>query len=368
MVAVQHPIYFHCVPVGPPDNNDYPHMIIAVAEGLRELGVPTASNIDYWRTSADNDDYLLRADPHITPDDCSAVVVGDGYPKFHGGLPRDLFREHRRYRTIYIDSEDGYPTPAFADEFRKFDVILRPHYSKRLPHPQNFVPWAYGLTTRIVRATQGAPAAPRRKQVLVSYRVPHPVRTLSNKRFLDNLARHVPVATFDDGFRPDLSDPAEQLHWHQTGRRHNTLFYNRLRETAACASFGGALIWPNWASRYSPLGLWQRVQRRLGLSFSPYTLTQWDSFRLWESWAAGCATLHLDLDMYGAVLPVMPTNWEHYIGIDLNRPGLAVERIRSDPGILERVGASGRAWALQHFSPAAAAKRFLKAVFGEEPA
>ena len=108
--------------------------------------------------------------------------------------------------------------------------------------------------------------------------------------------------------------------------------------------------------------MWQRIAARVSPPAFPYALSQWDSFRLWESWAAGCATFHLDLANYGAVLPVMPRNWEHYIGIDLNRPGLAIERIQADDDLICRIATNGRAWALEHYSPVAVARRFLRAV------
>jgi hypothetical protein len=361
----QKPIYFYCSPVGPPEDNDYPHSLLAVAEGLRQLGVPLCSNVDYWKNSPAKDDYLLRHDPQITPDDCSAVVLENGYPRYGGGLPRDLFRKGRSYRTVFFDFHDEYPTSAFDDEYRKFDVIFRAHYSDRLYQPTNFTAWAFGFTNRIVRATEAAPPASQRKQaVLVSYRVPHGVRTRSNELFLKRLSPRLPIVHFEDGFKPSLSDPYDQLHWHQTGRRHNPAFYASLADSAACACFGGSLVNPILASRFSPLGIWQRVRSRMRQQPFSYTLTQWDSFRLWESWAAGCATFHLDLEKYGAVLPVMPKNWEHYVGIDLNRPEVAVDRIKSDQGILQRVAANGRAWALEHYSPMPVAKRFVRTVFG----
>ena len=95
-----------------------------------------------------------------------------------------------------------------------------------------------------------------------------------------------------------------------------------------------------------------------------HLVAQFDSWRLWESLAAGCATLHVDFERYGCVLPVMPTNWTHYIGIDLDRCDDAVERLLADPGIVERIGAAGREWVLTHYGPAPTARRLLALVDG----
>ena len=89
---------------------------------------------------------------------------------------------------------------------------------------------------------------------------------------------------------------------------------------------------------------------------------QWDSFRAWETWAAGCANINIDLDLYGPDLPVMPENWKHYIGVDLRRPKDAVERIADETDLLRRVAEQGRHWASKHYSPRAMAERFLKIV------
>jgi hypothetical protein len=91
----------------------------------------------------------------------------------------------------------------------------------------------------------------------------------------------------------------------------------------------------------------------------PRRAVQWDSFRFWEALAAGCAAINIDLDRYGVSLPVMPVNWTHYIGVNFDRPAEAAERIAADPGLLERIAAAGRAWALEHYSPPAMAARML---------
>ena len=95
---------------------------------------------------------------------------------------------------------------------------------------------------------------------------------------------------------------------------------------------------------------------------------QWDSFRFWETLAAGCAAFNIDIEHYGVELPVMPKNWQHYFGVDFNRADQFIERLREEPESIERVGLNGREWALTHYSPKAMAQRFL-AMFGydEQP-
>jgi hypothetical protein len=89
-------------------------------------------------------------------------------------------------------------------------------------------------------------------------------------------------------------------------------------------------------------------------------ILRWDSWRLWESWALGCIPIHLDFEKYGFRLPVMPTNWEHYIGLDLSNLENDVERLSSlSEAQLEDISRKGREWAWKHYSPMAVAERVL---------
>ncbi|MGL6340517.1 MAG: glycosyltransferase, partial [Waterburya sp.] len=133
---------------------------------------------------------------------------------------------------------------------------------------------------------------------------------------------------------------------------------------SACACFGGWFVpffLKNPGGKMSEIC--QSVYRRTG--WHSNKILQWDSWRLWESWGAGCTTFHLDFDKYGIQMPVMPENWRHYIGIDLNNVEQAINRIRKEPEILEYVATEGRKWAMEHYSPIVTAQRFLK-ILGEE--
>jgi hypothetical protein len=91
----------------------------------------------------------------------------------------------------------------------------------------------------------------------------------------------------------------------------------------------------------------------------PRRAIQWDSFRFWEALAAGCATFNIDLEYYGVILPVMPVNGEHYFGVRFDSAEQTISRLVEDPGLLARVAASGRQWAIEHYAPKVMAERFL---------
>jgi hypothetical protein len=174
-----------------------------------------------------------------------------------------------------------------------------------------------------------------------------------------------------DRTKDDLSkeplDAFDALMWRQTGRRFSRRYYDRLMSSQAVACFCGDMIPAApfaGADRYLAGGGKARLLRlvfEIADRFDPRPAraVQWDSFRFWETLAAGCAAINIDLDHYGVSVPVMPVNWTHYIGVNFARPAQAAERIGDDPGLLERVATAGRAWALEHYSPRALAARLL---------
>lgn len=370
-------VYFYCRD----EEANLQEDVIALAEGLDALGVSHSSSANYWRRSDTPGDYLLRHDPAVTPDDCDIVVVGYTWPSWmepgtyrvdRRPLPAGLFKPGRRYRTVYMDSHDGYRTVSWEPEFRQFDLILRSKLNRRAWHPSNMRPWVLGLNSRILDATAGAPPfADRRPQILINFGASHPfphgTRELAASRFEPRITRVLAADRTKDDLSQAPAGAADALLWRQTGGRFSRAYYERLKASQAVACFCGELIPPapfHGADRYLAGGNRARLRRALFEAAAmvdrrPRRSIQWDSFRFWEALAAGCVAFNLDLEHYGVALPVMPTNWEHYIGIDLDRVGEAVDRIEADPSILGRTAAAGRRWAIEHYSPAALAGRLL---------
>src|ERR1041384_2132447 len=150
-----------------PERENYQNDAVQLAGGLRELGVPFFGHANYWLQTPREGDYLFKKVEGVRPEDCDIVVVPYRWFRWipmSGGTVRNLPmpeciavpRSQRRYRTVYLDDNDGYSTPAFGAEFRHFDVVLRTKYNRRTWNPPNFRPWAIGLENRVIRATEGA--------------------------------------------------------------------------------------------------------------------------------------------------------------------------------------------------------------------
>lgn len=352
-------IYFYCRPYASPDKAGYQHAVVALGEGLKELGVSIYSNVPYWRMSTEKDEHLFNPVPGVNPSDCDAVVVSSPWFDYGGELPRELAAAGRRARMIHIDQSDGLVTDSWKPGFRAFDVILKTHFNRKLAYPSNCRPWAFGLTGRMIRETEQAlPFEQRRRAVLSNFRHNHQLRRLVNRELIPRLRPALEPDQSTDSLGEEPSDPWQKLQWAQTGRRHYASYYRRLCESAACACFGGCFVtaWP----RNPAAWLAQRLNALIAdRGFRPHAISQFDSFRLWESLAAGCLMLHVDFEEYGILLPEMPVNGKHYLGVCLDNMSEAAAAITKQASTWAEVATAGREWALAHYGPRATAERFL---------
>ncbi len=297
----------------------YQYPITCLAEGLQELGIPFAGNVDYWQYVAGGE-YLIKKG-ELQPD---TIVVCNDAGTWDQGLPEGCL-------SVFVDASDlgllGHATEC--------DVFLRCQYPKGRDYAPNIHPWAFGVDNHILRDTKDyTPVHQKSHQIERNYRCGHPVRVkLDDSDFYQKLGQKLPQHYISEPREApnEYEDDQHRFMWAQTGGRYYPAYYRRLKGSIACACFGGEI--------------------KEGI------LVQFDSWRLWESWAAACVPFHLDLGKYGAILPVMPENWKHYIGIDLNNVDSCLTRISR--ALLEDIAGQGREWMLEHYSPGAVAERFL---------
>ncbi len=320
---------------------------------MRELGIQYYASCNYWLNSTDAEDYLLRENKDVEPDDCDVVVVESSYIAVKG-LPGTISSKKRRFIAVLIDNADGVRTLSHSKISRKFDIVLRTHYNVNDVYASdNVKPWAFGLSNRILRELETVSEwSERNKKILVSYGCMHPLRRRVVREVVPLLQAYFEVDDSVD--EKSTEDEYHELMWRQTGRRHYLSYYHRLRNIAACAAFGG-LTPPVW--EVEP-GLIKRLWRRRKEGYKKRVLLQWDSWRFWESLAAGAVTFHVDFEKYGLQLPVMPENGKHYIGVDMDNIDKSLA-IVSDENRMKEISVAGREWAIENYPPVATAKRLL---------
>lgn len=354
-------IYFYCYPEGPPDRSAYHHELVCLAEGFEKLGIKFHSNQNHWRRSLRENDYLIKNSSDVLPEDCDIVIADSHWITSGGNLPEGFLRKNRKYRTVYLDDSDGQPTFSWTKKARDIDVILRSHFNVKLQNPSNVKPWAFGLSERIIENTRDIPATgDRRKAVLVNFRVRHPLRVRAQKEFFEPLSDVLPVDSAIDSFHPDNLEGLDKSYWEQTGRRHYPRYYQVLTNNLCCACVGGYELPPVFANSTLAQRIWANLTKYFYINSG--IISQFDSWRFWESLAAGCMAFHLDLEKYGLILPVMPENWKHYIGLDLENRDQTIRNIRDNLERFPEIAAAGRTWALENYAPVPTAVRFLDTV------
>lgn len=359
-------VYFYMTSQeGPPEGANFQDLLVNLATGFKQLGIKYYANNNYWRIDPDGDRTLIEATPEVKPDDCDIVVLERQYYEENGCLPPGLFARGRQYKTVYFDCNDAIRTPAWLPEFKQFDFIFKTHYAKHTKYPDNFYPWAFGLSERVLQELEEqVPWVEKKPSVLVNFRhkkFSHSLRGYIKKTFIPQIAQIMALDTSSDGEAEFPQDPYHYLRWRQTGRRHYPNYYQRLKKSQVCACFGGFFLGPEFTDGHDRISYYlARMVSELGIKTN--RIAQWDSWRFWESMAGGCVTLHVDFAKYGFELPVMPENWRHYVGIDLDNIKNSIDTIASQPEILQHIAAEGRAWAIENYAPLATSVRFLETV------
>ncbi len=209
-------------------------------------------------------------------------------------------------------------------------------------------PIAFGLSRGLIAATENRPKfSQRQSKALRNFRatLSQSLRALLDISYVPALDKRLPVDRANLG-------PAAYL--------------QSLLSSSVCLAYGGDFYSPiagnAWFKQSDPnlaaLHDFARFE-------APAAVLRWDSFRLWESFAAGCVTVHLDFEKYGFALPHVPIAWEHYVPIDLDSIAASAEQLmdrsKEWPDIAER----GRAWAIKHYAPKPTAERVLRAMLGQ---
>jgi len=214
------------------------------------------------------------------------------------------------------------------------------HENKFLKLAGNRLPWAFGISEDIMEKTKTPPPfEERRLAILRNFRPSNnqDVRNFLDLSFVEVLEKYLPV---------DRS----------IGSDH----FERLLSFTGCLAYGGAISVDQSSNTYfAQKEAYQYILKNSEYK-SPLVVMRWDSWRFWESLAAGCLTFHLNFEKYGLLLPEIPVAWKHYVPVDMADPVASVERLMDSRSRWAEIASEGREWALKNYSPTACARRFIQ--------
>ena len=204
---------------------------------------------------------------------------------------------------------------------------------------------AFGLSKGLITATEKR-LVRRKRTALRNFRATlnQSVRALLDISYVPALAKQLPID------RSALSPGA---------------YLEAMMESAVCLAYGGDFYSPiagnPWFARNDPALAKAHSFEHLS---AEGVVMRWDSFRLWESFAAGCVTVHLDFAKYGFALPIKPEAWVHYAPIDLDDIKGSMEQLLDRENEWPDIAERGRAWAIAHYAPKPTAARVLAIMAG----
>ncbi|MEJ7827180.1 MAG: hypothetical protein WKF91_03265 [Segetibacter sp.] len=361
-----------------PNINDFG--MIQLGEGLKKMGMSFYANRDYWKTDV-NEDYLFKYNEAFNPStDADIVVLSNSWTEnidpisFQPAplpLPDWLFNKARRFLLIYLDLRDGYKTISYTSMFRQFDFIFRAQKNSKTQNWPNIYPWAFGYQNRVIKEKKNVGFENKKFRIAVnfyySHKYVHQLRELAEKNIISRFDPS--IINREVTAREKPKEAFGELMFNQTVGLHNPTYYNIIENTLIVAAFCGYMIpgLPNDPSVYLVGGNVAKIKKQFYELISPLSgferrVIQWDSYRFWETLALGSVPMHIDLTKYGVELPVMPTNWKHYIGVDLDNIDETVERVIEEKDLIYQIAKEGNSWCMNNYSPEASAKRFLKII------
>jgi hypothetical protein len=322
-----------------------------LAQGLVNLGYNVSSNQNYWNEFASNGKYLFNEKHQNNLEPENDILIYSS--KYVEQLLE--FDTDNGYINILIDSEDGGRITTTRKHEKKFKFILKCHYNNRHNLSSNVFPWSFSLPNHsIIEIDDILNNCPTRyKRAEVSFRNNHQMRNHGLGAIKKEMNHLVEYRNQPIDLNPKLGGDSYLSATYP--RLDSDYFSVQVRnEIAIC--FGG---WIEF-SLSTPRNFCERliVKSRLGIPKNS-VYCQFDSWRLWESFAMKQTVLMFDLDIYDCILPVQPINGFHYIGIDM-RGKVMGRNLNSFLLNYRDISENGYNFFQEYYTPTKIAERFLK--------
>lgn len=357
-------IKFFITPVYPYGNDHYYHEMIAVAEGFKELGYKVIGNCNYWWMPEKNE-FLLKED--IEGDYDIAIYCRRYVLSFEHLLFRKGYPNFKLDKINILNDRNDFLSPIWLNpHYQIFDLILAGSMVKGLKVPSNVRPWAIGLTNRVMNVVDKYFDEEKDIEPIIgyNYRVGHNLRSYINENLL-KLSHKYPYQSKFSTIQSN--DTAEDIYYFKSStKRHVPDYYKTLNECLMFSTFCGYIEY--LPKIYQPYNMLDKLRRKPFAILNKMTsdksrfqfVFQHDSFRTWETFYARACPINLDYEDWGLILPEMPINGVHYIGMKRFDFKSFIEKIESmDINDIEQIGLKGKEWVAEHYSPKAQTNRIL---------
>ncbi|WP_143764539.1 hypothetical protein [Owenweeksia hongkongensis] len=339
-----------------PLNFRYYHAIVVLAEGLKKEKIEYFGNTDYWYDPI-NQEYLITKAPEKYRADVN-IYLGKCFEEAK-------IRIDKSRVNILLDTSDGMFTCSSEKRFMQFDLIFKAHYNSNYNYSEKVKPWPFALSNRIIDTIDETRVSKQEDKVLVNFRGGHTLRKLvianfhpllADKYLIDD-STEVKLKTSDFERIENVKD-IHKSYLYQTAQRHNPKYFERLNGALFTSVFGGfVMLKPIRKYKMRPpfrqLFKHQVLLSGIKINSKNYFMYQYDSWRFWESLYADTVPIHLDFEEWGAVLPVMPVNGVHYIGVKNFDFEACAEYIKSlSHEQIKQIAENGKKWVIENYTPA----------------
>lgn len=316
--------YFLLKQYNGPTKANYQHACIVFAEGLKALNIKYSSNIDYYPDPSGV--YLFTEFP-IIPKETEYIVTGH---------PEDFKEEltnYSNYKLIIFDSKDEWVRPqstSLLQYAHRYFMTTSKLITDRIK------PLCFAASNRMlntIKAQAQVPWLERNSSIFWAHRV--------DNHYLRNIVRdcynkqNIKYSTFLDNFEQPESILA-QHYWNHTGRRHSPKYFEELQKYQYMDAHGGYL------------------------NHKDGSITQWDSWKVWEGLLSGMVVITADLDYYNIKLPFKLEPWVHYVPVRYNHIADTYTNLERLPDSKKaEIAKKGQQLALQHCTPLFMAKYII---------
>lgn len=306
--------YFLLAPYEGPTKANYQHSCVLIAEGLKQLG------------------HQVYGNNHYFPDLSGSYTIRKGFVEAIAdyvitSCPEIFIEEIRRVtlaktKLIIIDTKDEWIRPKSA---HFLSVAHKYFMSTAALTTPKIKPWVFGITDRILHAAAVTKRSwfDRKPGIVWAHRVDnHQLRNLVKDHYKH---KNLQIATYLDNFAQPAAAAAAH-YWNQTGRRHSPNYFEFLANHRYLDAHGG----------------YRQSQNRI---------VQWDSWKVWEGFTAGCLVITADLDYYNILLPHPLIPFKHYIPVRYDQLDISYDRLfRLPDAEQERIAVEGQRFVLEHYT------------------